>query len=106
MLAGVMVAEGQSITIQRGPNSVTLVATPDEPQEGEIGEDGLTIHMTSRMFAINAADMGVLETPRDGDRITWGALTFLALPINGGRCYESLDNRNLRISIHAKRVAT
>ena len=106
MLAGIMSAEGQTIAITRGSTTVSLVAMPDDPQEGELGKDGLIVQMTSRMFAVSITDLGALGMPQANDRITWGAMTFQVLPINDGRCYEWMDNRNSRIAIHAKRVAT
>lgn len=103
-LKDVMSSEGQTITITRGATSVSLKSMPDDPQEGEINKEGLVVQLTSRMFAVNVVDLGALGMPQANDKITWGSTTFQVLPINDGRCYEFLDNRNSRISIHAKRV--
>ncbi len=105
MLANVMTAEGQSITYRRGATTKTLTAMPDDPQEGESESDGLTLRMLARMFAVNVSDLGALVAPEDNDEISWGGMTFQVLPMEaGGRCYDSMDNRNSRIAIHAKRL--
>lgn len=106
MLAGVMTAESQAITIKRDGASIPTVAAPDEPQEVEVNQDGLIIVSSNRRFGMNTADYGSFDMPLKGDTITLGARVYLVSSGPGtGRCFEWLDNRHSRISIYTKLIA-
>lgn len=107
MLAGVMTAEGQSITYRRGVIVKAMIAMPDEQIEYDQTKDGLIIEVSARVFAINVADLEELALPEKADQINWGALAFQVLPsATSSRCFEWLDNHKSRIAIHTKQVKT
>lgn len=112
MLAAVMVAEGQSVTYRRGATSLTITATPDDPQDVAMSGDGLVIELGERDFAMNLSALGSLTMPADGDLIDWTnaatskVYTYKVLPVSQGtRCFDWLDNHHKRIAVHTKLVS-
>ena len=106
MLGQVMTAEGQSITYRRRTDSVPLMAMPDGPLDPNETSDGISISRNEVEFAINFSDIATIGLPEDGDMISWfwGGTTYLykVLQTEQTRCYEWLDNRHLRLSVHTK----
>ncbi len=110
MLAGVMKAEGQAIIYRRGRLSLSITANPDAANDPVQVGDGFSIGFGERDFAMDSADLGEFGLPVDGDLIQWTSAgttyVYKVLPNEDSRCFDWLDNRNLRLAAHTKLMHT
>ena len=107
MLGVAMEGESQPITYRRDATSLYFSAMPSGPQETtDDGGIGLGIDTSERDFSFAVSKLGALDLPVVGDEIDWaiGGKTyyFRVLSMNGTRCFDWLDNHQLRIAVHAK----
>lgn len=104
-----MTAEGQPITYRRGLVQLSITAMPDSPQETNITVDGISLEYGERDFAVNLVDLLTLGLPEEGDQIDWVSAgktyTHKAFQTGGTKCYDTLDNHNLRFAVHTKLIS-
>ena len=103
---------GDTVTYQRGVNSVAVTAEVQLNQYEVMDHEGFSTTVTSRDYLIAAADLvisGSEIVPRAGDRIVetirGTSHTFEVMPLGEKREYEQADKDGLYLLIHTKRVA-
>jgi len=96
-----------SVTYQRGLDSVSIKATLGASQEESLDESGAIIRTRRIDFIVTAADLildGVVVKPLPGDRIVDGTKTYEVLAIAGSEIYREEDPFGLIFRIHARLI--
>lgn len=103
---------GDTVTYQRGANSVPVTAEVQVNRYEVTDLDGVVTVVTSRDYLVTAADLvlaGAEIVPRAGDRIVetirGTEQTFEVVPLGQQKEYEQADPAGLSLLIHTKRVA-
>jgi hypothetical protein len=95
----------QSVTYERGHDSVELAATLGTSEE-EVFDSGTSMRVKRTDFLVTAADLvldGELITPIPGDRIVSGTKTYEVMALSDGRHFEEFPG-GVTLRIHAKLI--
>jgi hypothetical protein len=97
----------QSVTYQRGGDSVQVSATLGTSDEEVYDESGTSMKARRSDFIVNAEDLildSEVVTPLSGDQIIFGTRTYEVMALADGHVYEEFPY-NLLLRIHAKLVS-
>jgi len=108
LVAALKAAQGQAATYQRGETSVTLTAWASPPETGAVDSGaGVLEAYESWDWHIEAADLGSLGLPQEGDRITDAAgRVYEVLPPPGRKAWQYSASDKTLLRVHTKFIAT
>ena len=103
----------QTVTYQRGSESVQLAATLGSTGYETSDDYGATVQARTTDFIVSADALvldGQVATPQPGDRISVTArtktLVFEALALPGGEHYRPADPHGRMLRVHTKQTGT
>ena len=94
---------GRSVIYSRGGTKITTTGVLRERMYRSASKAGLFTQTKAYDWLLPSADLTI--TPRRGDKITSGGVTYEVLPIDDLPVWEYHDNANETTVIHTKRVA-
>lgn len=98
---------GDTITYQRGSESVSMTAVCGGTDLERADGDGVQVAFRSIDFIITASLLvlrGVTCKPKRGDRISHSSRTYEVLNVSGEQCYTEEPPSGARIRIHTKLI--
>lgn len=98
---------GDSVTYQRGADSVSITAAIGATEFERDDGDGVQVAFKSTDFIITASEIilgGFATQPRRGDKIVSGTRTYEVLSINGEPHFSWMDAAGTLMRIHTKLI--
>ncbi len=97
----------QTVTYERGAQSVVVSATRGSSSYDEVDENGIIHRHQTRDYIIRTADMlfsGSPVKPQDGDRVLDGGQTYVVASLSGDPPWRYTDAHRSGMRVHTKLV--